>query len=388
VAGDVEPGHSSASRIRVVHLAASLPVGGMELVVNNLARGLPRERFDCAVWCLQGLDRVGQELARDGFSVEDFAKRRQRDPALFVRLAWALRRRGAEILHCHDELSWFYGAGAAMLARGTKVVMTMHGRRANISARHVREQRWLAHRTSALIVVSGFLNDQVVTELGLERGQVRTILNGIPIPTTPPSTEQRRRARTLLGIDERDFLVGTVGELSPVKNLDLALEAIAHARQRVPALRYVLVGDGALRDTLQARCVALGIQEVVMFAGIRRDVPEILPALDAYLCSSRYEGISLSILEAMSHNVAIVATHVGGNPEVLAGDAGLLVPLGSASEMADAICALKSDASYRATLGDRARDAALVRFSLHRMINDYAGLYACLSGRPGAQVVT
>ena len=213
-------------------------------------RGLPppqRSGLSLPVidWCLEEADVLGRELLAEGRTVFEFGKRRSRDFALFAKMARLIRRERVDVLHCHDELSWFYGAIAARLAaRDTRVVMTMHGRRSNMSARHVREQRVLASMSSAIISVSEFLRQQLIGELRLPNNRVRTIRNGIALSVASPGCAERQRARAKLGIRPESPVIGSVGELSAVKNLDLALEATAVARRAIPDLQAVFIGDG------------------------------------------------------------------------------------------------------------------------------------------------
>jgi glycosyltransferase involved in cell wall biosynthesis len=131
---------------------------------------------------------------------------------------------------------------------------------------------------------------------------------------------------------------------------------------------------------LESRVAALQLDRTVRFEGIRRDVLSVLPAFDAYLCSSRYEGVSLSLLEAMSCARPVVATSVGGNPEVLQhGHAGVLVPTEDANAMAAALIGLATNLEHGRRLGQHARDVVSTSFSLSRMLRDYVRIYSSLT---------
>lgn len=252
----------------------------------------------------------------------------------------------------------------------------MHGRRKDISRRHVLEQRALAALSSSVVCVSDFLRQQIIDDLRLNERRVTTIKNGISLTVRRPSDSERQRARARLGLSPDDVVVGNVGELSTVKNLDLALEAAALAVPAVPNLKVVFIGDGNERRHLEGKAVNLGLEDRVVFAGWRRDVEAILPALDVYACSSHYEGISLSILEAMALGRALVATAVGGNPELIAdGITGLLVPPGDASALAERIALLARQPELRAVLGVNAQTHVQNTYGLSRMIEGYSGIY-------------
>lgn len=355
----------------------------MENVVLSLFRRLPSSKYDCSMWCLEDGDVQGREVAARGERYFEFGRSRQRDAGAFVRIARRIRQERIDLLHCHDELTWFYGAiGAMLAASGTRVVVTMHGRRPNISTRHLWEQRALSRATSAIVTVSSFLRDQVLRELKLSTGAVVPIANGIDFEVEWPTVTARQVARTALGLAATDIVAGTVGELSPVKNIDLALNAAAIVRRTLPNFRLVLVGTGALREALLERTRVLGLQDHIVFAGLRRDVAMLLAGFDLYVCSSDYEGISLSILEAMARGRAIVATAVGGNPELISIDqTGLTVPRRDADAMAGAILELARDEPRRERLGRLAQARVRERHSIERMIADYDSLYRIVMTR-------
>lgn len=370
------PRPDASTAPRVAHVATRLCVGGMETVVAHLVRHMPRAEYRSEVWCLEDADTLGLELRSEGIPVQVLGKRGRYDVMLFARIAALLYRRRIAILHCHDELSWFYGAVASTLVPSTRTIMTMHGRRRNISRRHLIEQRMLATRTDAMVCVSQFLVQQLSKELAIPAERLVAVPNGIPHDVLMSDAAARIHARRLLGVSPDDFVVGTVGELSPVKNPTLAIEAAAIAHCSVPRLRLVLIGDGGLRGELEAVTRHRGAADIVRFAGLRRDVRRLLPALDAYLCCSDYEGVSLSILEAMMQGRPIVATAVGGNPEVLRNDAGVLVEPRQPALMAQALVRLAHDPDLRARLGARSRAVATERYGIGRMISDYRRLYA------------
>jgi glycosyltransferase involved in cell wall biosynthesis len=351
----------------------------MENVVANLLRNAP-SHFQSRAWCLEELDELGRELAGEGFEVGVLGRQRRRDLRLFRRIAVLLRSQRIDLLHCHDELAWFYGTLAARIARyPTKVVMTMHGRRRNISARHLWEQRTLAALTSGIVSVSAFLRHQLLEELHLPPHRVATIANGIPLRVERPTDLERIDARGQLGLTADDFVIGSVGELSGVKNLELTLRAAVLIRESLPNVKVVFIGEGNERDRLAATVHDLDLGRHVLFAGLRRNVASLLPGFDIYVCSSDYEGVSLSILEAMARGCPVIATRVGGNPEVVcSGRTGILVPPRDVDALADAVLALAHDAVTRFEMGVHAQTIVRDRFSLGRMVDEYVDLYQSL----------
>ena len=362
--------------IRIAHFAASLPVGGMENVLAMLLRHAPDTRYRSEAWCLDAADQLGAELSAEGRQVVVFGRTRPRQPSLFAAIGGRLRTGRIDVLHCHDELSWFYGAIGAAVSPRTRVVLTAHGRRPNIGRRHLIEQRVLARCTASIVAVSERIKSQLVEQLRLAPERVQVILNAIPDAPGPRTDARRREARRRLGLPADAIVIGTVGELSAVKHLDLALDAVARAHAALPSLRYVLVGDGALGGALRDTAAGLGLGDVVTFAGVRRDVADLIPAFDLYLCSSHYEGTSLSILEALQQATPVVATAVGGNPQIVRdGDTGLLVPAGDAEAMQAALVRLGRDDGLRRRLGERAAAFVARGFQLSSMVAAYEGVW-------------
>lgn len=369
------------NRMRVVHLATRLIVAGMGHVIANLIREMPSDRYQSAVWCLEEADILGQQLHTEGYEVIELKRRWRRDFALIFRIAFLLRKNQIDILHCHDELSWFYGAIAAWLAGKHRVLVTMHGRRTDISSRHLYEQKILAHFTTAIIAVSSYLRQQCINEIGIPSRKVMTIYNGIPLFSRQPEQEQRYQARRVLGLPEEALVVGSVGRLAEVKNFDLLIDAAADARVVIPSLRVVLIGEGPCYAHLTHKVNELDLNEIVTFTGLRQDVAEILPALDFYVCSSNYEGVSLSILEAMMAGRTVIATAVGGNTEIIHhNETGVLVEKKNRLALAQAIIDLARDENRCQLLGEQARRTVEESYCIDRMIQDYDCLYMGILG--------
>lgn len=370
------------NRIRVVHLATRLIVAGMGHVIASLIREMPSDCYQSAVWCLEESDILGRQLQTEGYEVVELKRHWRRDFALLFRIAFLLRKNRIDILHCHDELSWFYGTIAAWLAgKKHRVLVTMHGRRTDISSRHLYEQKILAHFTAAIIAVSSYLRQQCINEIEITSKKVMTIYNGIPLFSQQSEQEQRYRARRILGLPEEALVIGSVGRLAEVKNFDLLIDATADARVVIPFLRVVLIGEGPCYAHLAHKVAELDLSKIVTFTGLRQDVAEILPAFDFYVCTSNYEGVSLSILEAMMAGRTVIATAVGGNTEIIRhNETGVLIEKKNRLALAQAIIDLAHDENRCQRLGKQARRVVEENYCIDRMIQDYDRLYMGILG--------
>jgi glycosyltransferase involved in cell wall biosynthesis len=231
-----------------------------------------------------------------------------------------------------------------------------------------------------LCAVSADLKNHMVAE-GFPARRVGVTYNGID-PGHRPTAFQRASARAALGLPEDAFVVGTVARLDPVKNLHLLIQAHAFLVSRHPQIRTVVIGDGAERAALEEHAARSGFAASITFAGYRSDVRLLMAAFDVYVNCSSYEGVSLTILEAMATALPVVATRVGGNPEVVIDhETGLLVP-GNPRALADAIAGLVHDDRRRHAMGDAGRFRVKRHFSIARMVEEYAEVY--LGTRPAA----
>jgi len=218
------------------------------------------------------------------------------------------------------------------------------------------------------------LKQDMVAE-GFPERSIQVVYNGIDLGHRPQPAE-RAAMRESLGLANDDFAIGTVGRLDPVKNLGALLDALTILKVRYPSAKVVIVGDGSERQALEERASALGLSGAMVFAGYRGDVRAVMAAFDVYVNCSTYEGVSLTILEAMASALPVVASAVGGNPEVVIDhETGLLVRP-QAQAIATAVGALIESPARRQTMGDAARWRVKRHFTIERMVDDYAAAYS------------
>jgi len=220
----------------------------------------------------------------------------------------------------------------------------------------------------------------MIDEIGIPDVKAIVIRNGAPMEALTSQISQRQRVRQALQIPESAILIGSIGRLDPVKNLDLLLEASAAAARNIPSLKILLAGEGPSKQELIEKTAELAIENRVSFLGLRKDVSDLLSAIDLYVCSSDREGISLSILEAMAAERAIIATAVGGNLELVQHDrTGLLIDRGDHEALVQAIITLSKNSRKRVELGREARRFVQANFSVNRMLHDYDCLYQSIT---------
>jgi L-malate glycosyltransferase len=360
---------------RVMQVVLSLTPGGTEHLVVQICKRLPAE-YGTVVCCLDAEGEWAADLQARGIEVRALRRRAGFRPQVGRAIAQFAAERDIDVLHCHQYSSFVYGRIAAMWNRRLKIVYTEHGRLSDAPPSWKRRlvNPLLSRFDSSIVAVSHELRDYMI-ESRFPSERVRVIHNGIE-PAVAASPLDRRRARMLLGLDDRAFVVTTVARLDPVKDLVTLLDAFAHVRTRVPSARLVIVGDGPERQRLEARAAQDDLAGSVRITGYRADVRALLPAADVYASSSISEGVSITILEAMATGIPVVATAVGGTPEILSdGTGGILVPSRDPARMGAAIVSLAEDHRQRAALAGAARHRLETSFTIDRMVDDYARTY-------------
>ncbi len=360
----------------IVHVVNSLDYGGLERVVADLAieqraRGLDVHVFSI---CDTGGFRDGLEAA--GVPVTVAGKRRTLD----LHVLRLLRRAaaGADIVHSHNFVPNYYAAAAMAGLRGRRaLVNTCHNMGTRLDNRRLRLlYRWSLRRSARVAMVGEQVRRRLVEDGVVPAALAATVLNGIPVRRFGHGAGARAAARARLGIDADVPLIGCVGRLVELKNHRLLFECLPRLAVAHPGVRVLLVGEGPHEAALRAQAEALGIADRVQFAGARDDVSTLLPALDVFALPSLTEGLSIALLEACAAGLAVVASEVGGNPEIVRdGVTGRLFASGDGPALGALLDGLLGDAQARQRLGGAARAWVLENASVEAMGAGYDRLY-------------
>jgi glycosyltransferase involved in cell wall biosynthesis len=363
--GDTDPDR----RRRILHVTFGLDVGGQEKLLVEFARRADRGRFDLRFVSLGSRGMLADDIEALGWRVTGLGLPSGLRPSLIVKLARLFRRWQPDVIHTHDDRALFYAGPAAWATRVPLVINTRHGRNFHFTPRQVAVGRWLARLVDRYVCVSDDVKSQCVAE-GIEPARLRTILNGIDT------------SRFGFKGSEPAGPVVTVARLSPEKDVAKLVRATAMAAQQNSELRVEVAGDGPCREVLERLVAELGLGDRIAFLGEVRDVPALLARARMFVLASRSEGIPLTALEAMACGLPVVATRVGGLPEVVdEGVTGLLVPPADPAALAGAMAALWNDPERRDRMGRAGRDRAEERFDVRRMVAQYESLYLEGAGR-------
>ncbi len=338
---------SSTGQLHVLHVSTAVDWRGGEQQVAYLVRELEQLGVSQTVLCPKG-SPLSAVVAKAGVHVAEFTPGMALDLGLASRLKRVARDRGATLVHAHDS----HGHTASVLANtlfGMALPLIV-SRRVDFAIHSGFSARFkYGHRSvRRILCVSDAIS--AITAKGLQDPSVlRTVRSGIdPSRFAQPADGSLHR---LLKLAPEVPLVGCVAALAPHKDLGTFLRTMASLRERGSDAHGVIIGEGALRNALEAECKELGLSDHVHFTGFREDVHRLLPEFDVFLITSRTEGLGTSILDAFACNVPVVATRAGGIPEIVhQEESGLLCPVGDAPCLAEAVVRILTDPSLRERL--------------------------------------
>ncbi len=361
-------------KLRVIHVVRTLATGGLETLVLDVCVRMRAGGAAAQVCALLPGDGLEQRPAYADVPCTVLAERYRDGKLASVHgLTRLFRRERPHVVHTHNFLCQVRAGIAARRAGVPVLVCTKHG---NSRSRLIRSRRLAAYAyrlADRVIAVSHDVRSRFLDDLPVPRDRVKVILNGIDTERFRPREGAADAER--LGIAGAPLL-GTVCRLVHMKGISTLLEALSLVRRDLPEAALVVVGDGPARGDLESLAESLGLEDSVRFLGNRDDVDAIYPQLDVYVQPTYAEGISLTMLEACSCAVPVVATRVGGNPEIVDdGRTGLLVPPRDAQVLAEAIKRTVQDPQAAAERGRAARERIVEDFSLDRMVADHMDLY-------------
>jgi glycosyltransferase involved in cell wall biosynthesis len=366
-----------SARLRVLGLVDSISsIGGAERVAAGLARDLDPERF-YSMLCVTRratAPTLDVELRAAGVTLVELERRVMLDVPAWYRLVQLLRRKRVDVLHAHMFGSNVWGAVLGRLAGVPVVIAHEHGW--SYDGRPLRrlvDREIVARGADAYIAVSDYDRRQMMDVEGIPAERIRVVQNGIP-----PLVRHGHDVRAELGIAAGAAVIGTVCELRPEKALDVLVDAAA----ALADVTVLIVGDGPEEARLRARIRDAGVDRRVRLLGRRDDVADVLAAFDVAVCCSDFEAAPLSVMEYMAAALPVVATRVGGLPDLVRDDeTGVLVERRDPAALAAAVTGLLDSPAERRRLGAAARDRQRRDYDFARFVNRIEELYLELRAR-------
>ncbi len=374
-----------SSRPLIAHIIYRLAIGGLENGLVNLVNRMPADRFRHAVVCLAGFTEFRRRIERDDIEIYSVDKRPGKDFGAYLRMWRLLRSLRPALVHTRNlgtiDMQWI-----ALAARVPCRVHGEHGWEAadpnGQSRRGLRIRRFCRRAIHRYVAMSQDIGAWLKASVGVPATRIEQIYNGVDTERFRP--DGALPADLPWGHARPPFTVGTVGRLDRVKNQLTLLEAFAgvvaeSAADRRGDFRLLIAGEGPMAQELRARAAQLRIDDLVWLAGAREDVPQLMRSLDVFVLPSMNEGISNTILEAMSSARPVIAARVGGNPELIQdGVTGLLYDDRDCDGLARALRRYRDTPGLIASHGAAGRARVRERFSIQAMVNGYTDFYGRL----------
>ncbi|MCS6297091.1 MAG: glycosyltransferase family 4 protein [Nitrospira sp.] len=357
----------------ILFLSTSSGPGGAEQVISNLAASLDPAKYR-GVLCVFRPGWLQERSQARGVPTYVIPTQGMTDWRWAFRFRDLLKYEHVDLIHAHEFDANVQGAAVA-IHLGIPLVATVHGKHYFWEKLRRRlAYRWVSRRAT-MVAVSEDLKRFIVEKVGVSSERITVLYNGVDVPPIPvlADIEACRREINLQGTDR---VVGVVGNLYPVKGHQYLIDAIPEVLEKYPDTSFVFAGRGQLETALKQQVNRLGLGTRVHFLGLRQDIPRILALLDVFVLPSLSEGLSMAILEAMMAGKPVIATRVGGNPEiVLEGETGFLVPPKDSPALAASLIALLKNRHLASEFGENGKRRAERQFSLQTMVSSYQALY-------------
>jgi len=370
--------HGSNGKIKVAHIVYGLGGAGKELGILKLVAHLDAQRFESYIVVITHIN-MKEINSLDRFNIIHLNVGKGNQPDLPLKLAKVFRKHRFDIIHTHSWGTLLEGVLGAKLARSPAII---HGEHGTFPQKfpHSLVQRIFWGMADRVLSVSDVLGKQLSATTRFNNEKISVILNGVVSQNFFPDAVLRAEFRRRFHFRDDDFIVGTVGRYNPVKNFPMMVRGIAPLIQTGEIVEFAHVGGGwqAEKDgaALKNLAAELDVSAQVHLLGYQSEVNMIYNGFDVFTLTSFSEGCSNVIQEAMFAGKPVIATNVGGNPELVQdGVTGFLVESDNAAQWADALRKLKSDPALLKRMGENAREYALKNFSLKKMIDSYEQVY-------------
>jgi glycosyltransferase involved in cell wall biosynthesis len=361
--------------INILYLFVTLPIGGAEKHLLTILKNINQTTYHPIVCCIRGKGEVGEEIEKMGFEVIALGRESKMwDIRIVTDILKIIRDREIHLVHTHLYHANMYGRIASLITK-KPVIATEH----NIYPHYKMKRRminWLlAKKTDRIIAVSERVKKEIIARDWIEPSKVEVIYNGIDV-TSFLSSMTKAEARQRLEIPTDCFLIGNVGRLIEQKGQIFLINAMSIVKDAIPCVKLLLVGAGPSEPYLKNEVSTKGLGQYVKFLGSRRDIPDILRAIDVFVLPSLWEGLGVVLLEAMASSLPVIATPVGGVVEIVHnGINGIIVPSRNEVALADSILELYRDDKKRRIFGERGLEMVREKFTSSNMVRHLESVY-------------
>jgi len=371
-------------KINVLHLIYKLACGGLENGVVNLANFMERKRFSNIICSLTSSDEYQYRINSDRRFIYNLNKKDGNDVSVPFKIASIIKKEQIDIVHARGWPTYFEGILATkLMCRRVKFIFGYHGRTIEdvqyIPKRRLKAQKFMSFFDDCIMTLSDEMASEYARMIDINRDKIKVIYNGVDTDKLRATDVELESLREEFNIKKDDYVVGFIGRIDPVKDLQTLIDAIFIAKANISNIKLIIVGDGSERTKLQNYVNSNGMMNNVIFTGQRDDIGACLSIMNIYVQPSLYEGMSNTIVEAMASGKVVIATNVGGTPELIDHEEnGILFTPGKPEELESHIQNLYLNPDKAHSLANKAYHKATKDFSISSMIENYEKLYTTL----------
>lgn len=363
--------------IKIMQVTFGLEFGGLEQVIYNLCRFCNQKLFKITVCCLERDGFLAKEIKKLGIAVESCTYRTGIKKYLrALEVQKLLKKHRTDIVHTHNTTAYLDGIVAAKFAHVPIIIHTDHCRLYPDKKRYMIAERIASMLSTKIVAVSKHTKSDLEKWEKIKSEKIIIIYNGIPQFPEYQLKNLNKKIRFELGIDDNNMIVGSVGRLEAQKNYDLLIKAASIMCQKIANVKFVIIGDGSKRLELEKLIREQGLQNRIILAGWKTNIIDYIKNFDIFVMTSNFEGMPIVLLEAMATKKPIIATNVGGVPEMIeSGKNGNIVLSHNPVQFADEIQNLLTDKSSLKRYGENGYQIFANKFTVEKMIQQYEHLY-------------
>src|SRR4030042_3795671 len=365
-------------KINILHIYQNSKIGGVQQQLLSLLKAYSRERFNPIFCCLGPKEELGKEIEETKIGFIPLNKLRYNifSPGIVLELYRLMKKKQIHVVRTHRYRSNLYGRLAAFLAGVPVIIASVHDNyRTDKRLKRIIMNRILSKITDKIVAVSEDVKEDIIRYDRIAPSKIEVIPNGIDVERFNPE-KNTTDIRKEFSLGENDIVIGFIGRIVPAKGLEYLLNALPYLNEKFKSIKLLIVGEGSLVEELKERAKKNNIFNNILFTGRRRDIPEILASINIFVMPSIAEGFPNALLEAMAMGKPIVATEVGGIPEIVKnGFNGLLVPPRDTVSLSKAIKELISNDQLAAKLGQAASNLVHDNLSIKAIAQKWQSLY-------------
>ncbi len=362
------------NKIKVLQLVEDFKTGGLENVVKNIYERLPKRKYETWIWCLAGGGEMANNLIRNDENIEILGLKTYHNPLNIIRLACLIRKQNFHLVHTHGYFAGTMGRIAAFLARTPVIISHVHTTYWNFSKRNYFTEKALSRISDCIVCCSNAVRDFVTHKEGIDSQKTVTVYNGISCEQQKFSPFDKKEN------NKYDINISITASLVTNKGHKYLFEALPKLSSIGKKIRLTVIGDGPLKKELNNYAKELGIEEKIDFLGKIDNVNSVIKNTDIFVLPSiEREGLSVSVIEALCHSLPVVASNIGGLPELIEdGVNGFLVNPKDPDALAEKIKILVTDKNKRKKMGREGKRKFSKKFDVKGMIQRIDELYTSL----------